>query len=255
LWDVLRRWPSRKIPKVRRILFVDIAFIAMTLWLLMLSQSATSRLCFVIGCVVVSLVHYGPGMIRRNIKPMVPIAVFVAVLLEFTFDISGVIAQIMGRDPTLTGRTEIWAAVLNVDINPLLGAGFASFWLGDRVAWLWEVTDLVGLGNAHNGYLETYLELGIVGLCLLCGVLIGSFRTICRRDTTSLDFFSFSLALWTILIVYNLTESGFRGNPVWITFLLVGIAVPTSRNAAKNNRGAAPDAAGNRRFARPSHRP
>ena len=47
--------------------------------------------------------------------------------------------------------------------NPLLGAGFENFWVGER-----QVT-LGGLGGnqAHNGYLEIYLNLGWVGILLL----------------------------------------------------------------------------------------
>jgi O-antigen ligase len=227
------------------------AFIAMTLWLLMLSQSATSRICFVIGCLIVTLVHYGPNTIRRNLTLTLPIAMCVSIAVELTFDLSGAIAQLMVRDPTLTGRTEIWAALLNVETNPLIGVGFASFWLGDRVPWLWEETGLPGLMNAHNGFLETYLELGLIGLSLLCIFLIASYRTICRRQKVSLDLFSLSLALWTILIIYNVTEDAFRGNRIWIMFLLVGVAAPVVTKAGPTKREATTD----RRLSHLNNRP
>ena len=39
----------------------------------------------------------------------------------------------LGRDATLTGRTETWAALVPVVAQqPLLGCGFASFWTNER---------------------------------------------------------------------------------------------------------------------------
>ena len=255
-WDLLRRWSNRRAPNVKRIIFVDIVFVAMTLWLLNLAESATSRLCLVIGCLVVALVHYGSSSVRQNVARTLPIAGCLALALEFTFGLSDAIASVMGRDPTLTGRTEIWATLLDVKTNPLLGVGFSSFWLGDRMFSLWQQTHLIGLVNAHNGYLETYLELGIVGLCILSGFLLVSYRTTCRRLTSSVEFASLSLALWTILVIYNVTESAFRGNPLWVTFLLVAIVVPVSSTKRNPNKREATQiaVAGTRRLARPTLR-
>jgi O-antigen ligase len=100
----------------------------------------------------------------------------------------------------------------------------------------WESTNQIGLQEAHNGYLETYLDLGIVGLGILCSFLIACYRTMCKRLTASLDFASLSLALWAIVLIYNLTEAAFRNNPVWATFLLVGITVPASSAAVRLNK-------------------
>jgi O-antigen ligase len=63
--------------------------------------------------------------------------------------------------------------------NPVLGAGYECFWLGPRLLRVWQ--QFGGLNEAHNGYLEVYLNLGIAGLFLLSVFLIASYRTICRR--------------------------------------------------------------------------
>ena len=81
----------------------------------------------------------------------------------------------LGRDPSLTDRTAVWADVLALQNRPMLGYGFESFWLGDRLMvlwnkWWWRPT------QAHNGYIETYLNLGLVGLGLLAGLLLSTFR-------------------------------------------------------------------------------
>ena len=56
---------------------------------------------------------------------------------------------------TLTGRTAIWDSVLQKVSNPLFGAGFESFWLGDRLKSMWAEFYFKP-NQAHNGYIEVY---------------------------------------------------------------------------------------------------
>ena len=146
----------------------------------------------------------------------------------------------MGRNATLTDRTAVWKAVFSLVENPLLGAGFESFWLGPRIRWIWEQTGM-RINEAHNGFLEVYLNLGLIGLFLLAGFLVGSYRTICRRVGAVSSLGSLGLALWTVLLFYNFTESAFRGRLMWVVFVLVVIAVPglirRSRNAGASDQG------------------
>jgi exopolysaccharide production protein ExoQ len=80
----------------------------------------------------------------------------------------GTVAAFFDRDATLTGRTTIWGAslVLGMD-HPWIGHGFNAFWLGDEGP-SGEIRKLAGwdVPSAHNGYLETWLDLGICGLAV-----------------------------------------------------------------------------------------
>ena len=77
---------------------------------------------------------------------------------------------LIGKDPTMTGRTGIWSAIMvSVLKRPLLGYGFGAFWLGTQgesfnvdlaIHWF-------GMAYAENGMLELWLELGLVGLALV----------------------------------------------------------------------------------------
>jgi exopolysaccharide production protein ExoQ len=75
----------------------------------------------------------------------------------------------IGKDPTMTGRTEIYAAVLQSIVkHPALGYGFGAFWflnpesvnIGLKIGW-------PSIGYAENGILEMGLQLGIVGIVLI----------------------------------------------------------------------------------------
>jgi O-antigen ligase len=226
-WDIVTRWSGRKEPQTKRIILVGVAFIAMTLWLLDKSSSATSGLCLILGCLVIAAARSGackrcPALLRVGIP--LGICMYLVLVFGFGFDINAEIASAVGRDPTLTGRSDIWKAVLRTHTNPVVGAGYETFWLGPRLQQVWAQAGAVN--EAHNGYLEVYLNLGLIGLFLLGGFLISSYRTICRRLDASSSLGPFTLALWSILPFYNVTESAFKGQLIFVIFLLGALIVP-----------------------------
>ena len=224
-WDTVTRWSDRKKGRTRRIMLVNVAFIAMALWLLNKSDSATSRVCLVIGCLVIMVAYSKWGKCHSTFfRVLIPTSFLAYLVLAFGFGFSGALAQQLGRDPSLTGRTNIWEAVLSTNTNPLLGTGYESFWLGPRLSQVWQAAGLP-VNEAHNGYLEVYLDLGAIGLIVLVGVLISSYRTICRSLTTLPSLASLSLALWTIALFYNMTEAAFKPSFMCLTFLLGTVAV------------------------------
>lgn len=233
-WDTVARWSDRKERRTKRIIMVNFAFIAMTLWLLNLADSATSRVCLVIGCLVIVTVHSRWG--KRHpafLKVLIPASFCLYLVLAYGFDINGALARQVGRDPTLTGRDNIWKAVLSTNTNRLIGTGYESFWLGPRLNHVWQLAGHVN--EAHNGYLEVYLNLGLVGVFLLFVFLIASYLTLCKRLSLSFGLASLSLALWTIVLFYNMTESAaFNGSLLWGIFLLVAIIVSPSRLIARD---------------------
>jgi exopolysaccharide production protein ExoQ len=226
-WDTLTRWSDHRERRTKRIILVNIAFIAMTVWLLSWSDSATSRVCLAIGCLVITAAH--SKTVKRHparLKVLIPVGLCLYLMLEFAFDIDvmAALAEAVGRDPTLTDRTRIWEVVLSIGTNPLVGTGYESFWLGPRLLWVWQ-SGLGRINEAHNGYLQVYLNLGLIGLFLLGAFLIAGYRTIYRMPEPLSKLGSLSLALWTVLVFYNVTEAAFQGGLLWLTFLPGAIAL------------------------------
>jgi O-antigen ligase len=110
--------------------------------------------------------------------------------------------------------------------NPLLGTGYDSFWLGKRLEKIWSIYWWHPV-QAHNGYIEVFLNLGGLGLTLLAVVLVTGYKNIVaalRRDSRST---SLRLAYLVVFVAYNFTESAFAMmHPIWIFFLLAAVAVP-----------------------------
>lgn len=228
-WDTVALWADRRQRRNRRILAVNAVFLAMTFYLLHLARSATSSVCLTLGCLLIAAAHSRFFQRRPSLLNwLVPVSFGLYLLLAFGLDLNGNFAGAVGRDPTLTDRTKIWAFVLSMQPNPLLGTGYESFWLGPRLEWFWTQSGLGRINEAHNGYLEVYLNLGAMGLLFLTCLLAGTYRKICRgvKEGDRLAFLA--LAFWTILLFYSMTEAGFRSGLLWATFLLV--TLPFARN-------------------------
>jgi len=144
----------------------------------------------------------------------------------------------LGRDVTLTGRTELWDVLWDFQTNVLFGAGFESFWLGERIDRLWAMYWWKP-NQAHNGFFETYLNIGLVGLCLQCGMMLSGYRKIRQKmlatsssgesASIGLAVARFSLAYMIVLILYNMTEATFKALHLsFFVFFLVATYYPSS---------------------------
>src|SRR5206468_5103267 len=172
-WHLLQTWPLERGKARRNELFLTGGFLMAIWWLLLMAQSSTSLVSLFLGVLIVVILGW-QFVDRRFIGTYLIIGVLALVAAEWAFGIYASAIQFLGKDATLTDRTLLWSELLKVKVNPLFGAGFESFWLGDRfrnfAASRWWQPN-----QAHNGYLETYLNLGVVGLLLLIGLLIATF--------------------------------------------------------------------------------
>lgn len=80
----------------------------------------------------------------------------------------GEMLAIIGKDPTLTGRTDIWDSLIRAaQEHTWLGHGYGTFWLDPLGPSYWVRFNLDwGVPTAHNGWMETWLSVGLVGVIL-----------------------------------------------------------------------------------------
>jgi exopolysaccharide production protein ExoQ len=208
------------------------AVVAMALWLFWIADSATSFACFLIGGTLLAMTTL-PALARVPSTPHlvtggIAVSAFTLVLLNAG---TGLVAA-MGRDSTLTGRTELWQTVLKMTVDPFLGAGFESFWLGTRVENLWAIY-WWRPRQAHNGYLEVFLNLGWAGVLAIAVVIACGYRNVAAMFRKDPAAGSLALALLVVALVYNLTEAAFKTmHPVWIAFLLA-VSVPAASRCVR----------------------
>ncbi|MGB9234315.1 MAG: O-antigen ligase family protein [Terriglobales bacterium] len=200
--------------------------LAMVFWLFWMANSMTSLSCFVMASALMAVSSLRL-VARRSwiVHAMVAAMLLVSVSTLF-LDMGSGVLQSMGRDPTLTGRTDIWKLVLGMSGNPFLGTGFESFWLGKRLDRMWAIY-WWHPREAHDGYIELYLALGWVGITLFGYLLATRYRTVVKVFRTNADEGRLRLAFFVVALAYNFAESAFGTlNPIWIFFLLATLTVP-----------------------------
>lgn len=204
--------------------------IAMLGWLLYMSNSQTSLSALVLTIAILLTARMGfvARQPTRLLGLLITGALFFAVL-EAAFDLKNTILELLGRDPGLTNRTDLWAILFDVAAehsNAVVGTGFMSFWAGDRLAIIWSRLG-AGVLQAHSGYIEQYLNLGYVGVAFIVLLLLrGLFgaRALARTDPA---FAHLRLCFVVAAIAYNYTEAAFYGiNNMWVLLLCGVIAVP-----------------------------
>ena len=109
--------------------------------------------------------------------------------------------------------------------NPITGYGYESFWLGERQQFIyanWGIS-----GNAHNGYLEMYLNLGLIGVFFIGAWFISGLKRIRRylHQDYSIGILRFAFVL--VVAIHGYTEAAFYGvSSMWMLLFLVIIDPP-----------------------------
>lgn len=130
----------------------------------------------------------------------------------------------LGRDATLTGRTELWVAVgERIAEHPVLGHGYSAFWLG-RTGASAPVLEAVGWDapHAHNGALDLALDLGLLGLLLYAaGYFLAVARGAAALRRTPGPEGAWPLVFLLLVLLYNVTESVIlrSNNLFWVLYV------------------------------------
>jgi len=156
--------------------------------------------------------------------------------------------SLMGKGDTLTGRTDIWADVTALaQQRPVFGWGWVSYW----APWAEPFDDLAFEGGvhqyqAHNAWLDLWLQIGIVGVIVFAALFLSSLVRSWLLATDRPQFepgrpgrysalSALPLLLLTALAVQSLVES--RLIIEYGIVLLVVIAVKTKRGEVGERLG------------------
>lgn len=208
---------------------VTYGVLAMGLVMLPLSQSGTALLStfLVVG---ILLLARGLRGRREVLVPMVAVMAFLlvaAVLLTAVFYRDILFA--LGRDVTLTGRTELWEHTTGDLRGHWLGGwGYAAYWWGSNgPAALY--TDGWGVTSAHNGWIEVMLDMGLPGLVLMAllmlKLLAGGALAARYGDPRNETWWVLAVGLGQLAI--SMSESLFleRHSLNWVVFVIAVVRV------------------------------
>jgi exopolysaccharide production protein ExoQ len=197
------------------------AMVVTAVWLLRVCDSATSLTCLTLGGILMVLTSLRTVARRPALVHVLVIIALCGAL--FAIFVAPSLLTMVGRKSTLTGRTELWQFVLPMAGNPVFGTGFESFWLGQRLDYMWRIY-WWHPNEAHDGYLEIFLNLGWLGIALFASFVLRGYGKVVAGLRRMEGMSGLRLAYIVAALVYNVTESASRElNPVWIALLFATI--------------------------------
>ena len=171
------------------------------------------------------------GRLRRaiGIAPMVAVLGVLALV-----DARSTVTRWIGREPTLTGRTDTWDVIIEAWYRrPALGFGFFAGWFDPEVRAGLRV---VGFNHweAHNGYLEILFGAGLLGVAALAWFLGAVGREIVGHlDDARAPWWTGSFVFF---LVANVGETNIAANRfVWFILVAVVVEIASARRSSPSD--------------------
>jgi exopolysaccharide production protein ExoQ len=228
LWDFAESRKDGTAPKAGAARSARFINFGIGIYLLLVSSSATSLMCFLFG---LGLYYASERLSQlRNAKMLFIASVFLivgAMIVNQKFGISSRVSMALGRGENMSGRKAIWDKILEKETNPLVGHGFRGFWETPEGLSVAEELQTNRLVSSHNGYLEIYVQGGLVGLFLLFVFLLATGINATDKLVVGDPLGRIAILVWPILLIYNATESAYlQVGTLWFTMLIVTMRVP-----------------------------
>ena len=182
-----------------------------------LNYSATSFISLLVGLTIMIIIRLSviKGIkLEQRMTVLLLTIIFISVLMPFSGEIPiKNLPQLLGRTENLTGRTDIWNSLLPyAKSRLLLGYGYGGFWttrLREQIA-----------SHAHNGSLNTVLDLGIIGLILFIVFLAVTTWKCCKLIKNESSIFILFLSMIFLYSTRNIAEIAF-GEFITISGILI----------------------------------
>lgn len=199
--------------------------VVIAITLLLLSRSATALLGAMLGLGVLAAAWW---MLKGRRWSLVfvlfgVVVVGLASLAYLTMPDS--VLGLLGKDETLTGRTEIWASLGDaVEKRPVLGYGYLAFWGLDSETRYW-LERAVGWNapSGHNGWLDLAVSLGLLGVSIYAVDLAITLWRATRQSLAS-PAGVFALGFLAQFMLFAMSESIIiaQNSILWATYVFVG---------------------------------
>jgi len=166
---------------------------------------------------------------------------FIYTIIMYFFDD---ILRLLGKDPTFSGRTGIWEAAFGLGLErPFIGYGYRTFWVGESAAEVYRRlgAGLQHVGGAHNGYLDLWLETGLVGVLLVMwifGLMLWRGIKVLAADADALNMLP---VMFLALVVVYAVSAGViaeQAEMAWVVlmiawFWLANKRLPVARSSTR----------------------
>ena len=244
VWTLVRRWQGHAEPSPRHQMYIDMLIMGIALFLMkgpgiVKATSATAIMTLAVG-----LTTFFGLLMMKKFKRSIGLnalrgnhhylhcfrtaSVFIGGLA-----VGGSVTAVLGREESLTGRSEMWAQFLpHAMMEPIIGHGIGGFWTDAIVRRYHYYT-------AHNGYLDILLNYGFVGLLIFSFFLLSSCQKAHRELSYDYHWGSLWICFLLMALILNIGESSIESFTGHLTAILVFLSVSSevtlsSLNSANN---------------------
>jgi len=195
--------------------YLSVAIFFLAAWLLLLSDSMTSNLLVIIVVMTILAV-----LLIRRYSWGWQLVLSLLVVMVLTLTIYGAeLFNLVGKNTTFTGRTNIWAEYgALIEQRLLFGHGYGAY-PEQLTVWL-----RVG---PHSGYVEFIYYLGLVGVSLFFGILVGIIKAACQIIKSQNFAFEsyFIMSFLAAFFALNITETYLlnRSGLLWPLFVYLSL--------------------------------
>jgi exopolysaccharide production protein ExoQ len=203
--------------------------------LVLMSQSRTAwLLAFVFACYVCAYKLIARFRRRDAILLSVTVMSIAGIMISLAVTQYDALLRLIGKTSDLSGRFQIWKAVaFAISKHPYLGYGYGGFWNQSQGESMNVILNVgFPLNHAHDGYLNLWLQLGLLGLLLFLWSLVAA----TRNGVKSLrlghpNYVAWCLGIILLVVVGNIDESFIMKYNSLATMVYVMACVGLSKSA------------------------
>ncbi len=217
----------------RRYYWLKTSMLLLTLILIWMSTSRTG-----LGFLLLSIYIMPLYRIAKQNFGVREIILLSAVIINFSIaviiltNLNTIVVDMMGKNLEFNGRLPLWENSIAVGLRrPWFGYGYAGFWSSsvslEAAKGIWIRAGL-GINHAHSGFIDTFLQLGIVGLILLTfsflNVIFNSIYLLIRkRSIESL----WMLEMILLTLCFNIFELNtiLTSNFLWVYYISISLTL------------------------------
>ena len=228
VWDLIRKWHERNLSFVKYQIYGDVIVLLISLKLLVgpsiRAMSASGTISLFLGLMFLFvLLWLNKRKLRvesKMLRALIATIIIFGTIAVFTGGSNvAFLSSSVGRDQTLTGRTEIW--------NGLIPDAMERFVTGYGVGGFW--TDLASskhrYNEAHNGYLEIILQYGFFGLLIFIIFLLSFCRKTQKVMTQDFAWGTLCFCYLLMAVVHNIAESSLDSFASHLTAVVMFLSV------------------------------
>ena len=230
---ILALYFAKRVRRVAALIGIGLLF-----FLVILTQAKTALVYFILAMLAfpfVRAVQNNPA----NRRKIIAFALLIfGGLTTWTYYNWENLTYSLGKDPLLTGRVALWGLSMTwIADKPFLGYGFEGFWSNyyGPAADLRIAAGWLEAPHAHNGFINLWLDLGLIGVLLfVLGFIITYREAITLTTTTKSVEGIWPVTFLVFYMVYSFTETNFlsRNDLLWILYVAMMFSVRTDKPPA-----------------------